>query len=402
MNQLPFERILCLQHGLKRSTGHWLRETLEWRNAAQALGLQWVGLAHHSLDKAIASEHGLQAVFPLAPYDRVQVNPRVARIATLIEHSTLFARSAHRFFPTDISARDLIFIPFSADVELYGIAKWLDTIAPDKRPMVAFMFHQYDLSWQMNLQTRVLNGDVSTWEYAARALLQRLPAQRIRLLGSGQMLCDILSAIFLQPVYVSLLVSPVPTQTLPSPADKPYDLGILGGGRDEQGAGSWEEILTALARLRPAMRIALQVSTDEQAEKLRTALGGLLPASQLDIHVGALMGEAFYERMLKCKLLLLNYENERYFVRDSGVFIEAANRAIPTIVPANTTMARHIESGQAAGIVFGQVQQAPAAIHAALDDYEALSQKAHAYASQWQHAHDATTILRAIGQHFSA
>ena len=395
---MPFDRLLFIQHGLTKNSGHWLMETNEWRNAARTLNLKWFGAAHVSLENAIASAYDLKPIFPFRPHDTIVSTPVITKLATFIELSDAFKHIGQKHFPADISPTDLLFIAFSSETDIFGVAKWLDTIHPDKRPTVAFMFHQFDPSWKTDVATLSINGDFSTWEYAARALSQRLPPHKIRFFSAGDLLSDALSKIFKIPTHTLPIASPVPTQILSGYRDKKYDVGILGGARYEQGVDMWADIFVALAKLRPDLTISLQVNTEQQEQILRNALGGHIPPSHIDIHTGPLMGTSYYERMANCQLLLLTYLPERYCFRESGVFIEAVSRDIPTVVPEFTTMARHIQSGRAAGVACnnGNATSIADSVHSALNNIEELYQRSSLLSETWQNKHKAENILRSI------
>lgn len=392
---MPFERLIFIQHGLADNTGHWLMETSEWHRAAHALNLKWVGAAHLRLDGATASAYDLKPVFPFGPYDTVQATPLTSRLATFIELSDAFRDVGQRHFPADISAADLLFLPFSRDVEVLGVAKWLGTLPPQRRPTVAFVFHHCDLTWQVDTTSMSVVGDSSTWEYAARALLQCVPVEKIRFFGTGDHLSDILGKVFRIPTHTLPLVSPLPTQHLPAHRDKRYDVGGLGGARPEQGADQWADIFMSLAALRPNLTAALQLKSTSQEHELRDALRKVTPHAHVDIHTGTFARDDYYERMVNCRLVLLAYLPERYCFRESAVMVEAASRGIPVVAPARTSMARYIESGQAAGVVFtnGDAGSIAEAIHSALDQMEELHHRASALSETWSNKHKAENIL---------
>lgn len=394
------ERLFFIQHGLSKGTGHWLRETRQWAAAARALGYEWHGFAHRSLDAALAQSVDVKPVIPFKPYDMLKTPPLIAPLASFIELGNALKQSLQAYLPVDIGAEDILFVGYTTPTELFGIAQWLDLVHPDRRPRVAFMFHQFDYRWKIDARQMQVSGDFSFWEYGARAVGQRLPAEKLRLYAAGEGLADVLATMFKLPVAsLPLMMTPFTGAFRPQ-AEKTYDLGILNSGRKEQGSEVLPDVLALLLKMRADTKVLVQAADEEQAGTLRTELESRSPRARIDVAVTSEDETEFERRLGDVRLLLMAYVPESYCFRDSGIFIEAGCRAVPVAASRFSSMGRYIEAGQVAGAVFpyGDAPAMAACVSEALNNTAALSARAEALAPAWQAEHDPKSILtRAIG-----
>lgn len=392
---MTISRFICLQNGLSKTTGHWIVETEQWRKAAHANGVAWLGYGNAKLPADVARTCDVAPVFIARPYDSLGLDKNIKKLGSFIELSDLFFDTCRKHMPADISSNDLLFLPYTCDIEMYGLAKWLNSLAPDKRPAVACHFHQFDLTWTANLQDFTLSGDTSSWEYAARALMQVCGPQRLRLFGGGPQLSAVLQKLFKVPVHTMPLAIRFPDMQAGPQSQRRFDINIMGGARPEQGLALWGPIMAALAQIRPGVKVGVQLKDAKQEAEFRAQLQGFLPDADLDLHVGPLFDEAYSQRMCDSKLILLTYLPVRYSCRESGVFLEAAGCGVPCVVPEKTTMAAHIIRKEAAGLVFanGNTTHMARAVDAALDKVEILNQRAQSLSEPWRQKHSAVGHL---------
>jgi len=398
---MTIKRLFYIQNGLSSDRGHWLRETLEWKNAARKFSIEWHGFSHTSFDKALAVTHGIQPVFPYRPHDYhiVGSNPQESRRSTLTAIPAAFAKVCATYF-TDISDQDLLFVANVTQKEMLGVARWLDTLPAPKRPKVAFNFHQLDPSWKIDSKNASATGDLASWQFAARMLLQRLPPKKIKLYAAVPPLAEVLTAIF--GISAKAMGTTVKSFThTPTPYhDKKYDVAIMGGARKEQGIDIAIATVAELAALRPDLRALVQIRKPEEAD----ALKNIVSDSGVEIYCGHLFEDDFNLRLGESRFLLLPYMPDRYCLRESGVFCEAAVAGVPVAVSEFSSMARHIQAGEAAGIVFNY-SESPASIakklDAALKNGETIYQKSQQLKEYWKNQCSADNSLQMIIHDFN-
>ena len=97
--------------------------------------------------------------------------------------------------------------------------------------------------------------------------------------------------------------------------------------------------------------------------------------------------EVWNQRRLETiDLMLLPYDERRYWFRFSGIFADALTFGIPTVVPARTRMAEVLQQGWGAGVEFAHqsVGSILEAVLAASDQINTLKAKAQSRRTEWR------------------
>jgi glycosyltransferase involved in cell wall biosynthesis len=106
---------------------------------------------------------------------------------------------------------------------------------------------------------------------------------------------------------------------------------------------------------------------------------------------GFLPPETYYRLVAECDVMLLPYRPVAYRSRSSGVFAEAVSAGKPTVVPANTWLARQQLPGS------GEAYTDPASFAGALrricDDYDAYRVRAAEAQERWLAWHSPANLL---------
>ena len=399
---MPVERLILIQNGLSKSSGHWLQETQQWRKAALANSLQWLCLGNTALNPAVAKDNEVIAALPFRPYDLIDTPPNIQKLTSFLELSDMMRVALHQHLPADTSPRDLLLVAFTTPTEMLGVAKWLSFLPQDKRPRVAFMFHQIELIWDIDPIKLTVNGDFLHWEYAARAITQQVPKTHAAFFAAGNALVQVLSHIIKLPVRPMPLVATPHPITMPVLADRPYDIGVLGGARMEQGSQLWADIFISLLKKRPKIRALIQTQNAKEAQKLQTTLEPYTQNAKIDIIFDSLTATEYGKKLAKVGLVLLAYMPKRYCLRDSGVFTDAAGLGIPAVVSRYTLMEKAIREGRCIGntFLYGDTEDTVNALIKTLDDLGSMTQKAQTLTQSHKDTHDACRILAAMIQSF--
>ena len=399
-----FDRIIFIQNGLKDGTGHWLPEGLAWSEAVRSVGMEYVLLCHSDCDPSLVAKHGMRPAIPFVPGHPAPSASGLGRLAAFIEFPQIFALALASKMPADISSRDLVFVGYSTEVELLGMAMWMRNLPVDKRPAVSFAFQDLPPEWKVNPEGMTIGGSYAFWRHAIWSLKQTLDPTKVRIFGS----CPALSHMLERILRIPCKTLPCATQfrksfAIESP-EKRYDLATVGGNRSDQGVHQWLKILPTLLALRPDITVSFQMQTQKQKEALIRLFGDLYDLNHIEIGVGIYDTSQYYARMQASRLLLLCYSPERYCFRDSGVFVEANCLGIPTISHAQTSMGRRVKAGMASGSVYGSIdpQEIAGVIHQSLDRIGELEQRANVLREHWIKAHSPETsllmLLRSFGE----
>ncbi len=390
----PMKIHFC-QHGLRGYGGHYLSATRAWRAAVEAAGLTWRGYAHQSLPAALAAALDVVPLFAYLPYAEVDPDPISREITDLLYLSEQFGKALA--LVKDVAAEDIVVVDFCSEREIYGVARWLRMLPADKRPRVAACIHMPDASWTTDADRRDLSGRIAHWRFAINQLRASIPAQRIVIGATDPRLATFLTTILGMPtrVIVDVRVFDPDLIAIKSPAE--FDVIIAGGWRSEKGAELISEVLLGLKRSGRAMRVAVQVDTDERARLLLDTLkpgGGF----SLDLVTEDLPPADYFRRLCKSRLVLLAYAAKMYALRCSGIANEAWGYGIPVIAPAKTWMSDRIEDETGTGALFYQFH--PLSIVAttlrALDEVEKLGADARARAPGWRERHGGAAALATI------
>jgi glycosyltransferase involved in cell wall biosynthesis len=146
--------------------------------------------------------------------------------------------------------------------------------------------------------------------------------------------------------------------------------------------------LIGMAQQRPDIRFFVQVRQAGEADVLRRQLQNAAPAARLDVQVGPLPTEGYVGQLLRSDIAFLPYSWQRYAIRTSGVFAEAAACGLPVVVPDNTWMSDQLAQGHGAGETFAEwtPQAMTGALLRAAERIAALHQQALVCSTAWRSA----------------
>lgn len=402
-------RLFLIQNGLYDQHTHCYSETAALVETAERIGLPVVGYAHRNVPEKMAALLGVKPAFSFPPGYRTSRDRYCAVLTDYLDMSDAFAADCKVLDDDGCTAADDVFVPYALPVEIYGLAKWLASRPPNRRPRVKVVYHHPDLEWKPQADRNKVSGDFSIWRHAFLQLAKVLPAERLFIAATVPQLAGILSKIADHPVEhvpwaIWWLEDRFANERRLERADPALgaDLIICGDYRPEKGRDLVPSILIRLLAALPLLRIRLQVSRQSFADEVLQKIGlavGTSAASNLRIHVGQLSQGDFVRRLASSRLALLPYVQARYALRGSGVFAEALGYGVPVVAPAASWMHDCLAAGHGAGVVFQQYSSADIA-KAVLDAFvkiDLLERQAAGKAEAWRSTHNASTVLRMIG-----
>ena len=390
-------KVFFIQSGFASQDGHYLLETRAWREAVLAEGLQWHGYANGALERDLAATEAVTPLFPHATQAVIDPDAVSRPITDLLYLSEQFASAAALM--QDVEAGDLVIVQFATANEMYGLARWLNSIAQARRPRVAVLFHVPDPAWSYSRHDHAFSGSITLWRFAINQLRVALGAERIYLAAIDRRLAEFLKRFLNLPVDVTPLVSYFDAAVLNSPVNRRFDLLFAGGLRLEKGAPLLEQIIDRFEQ-QPRdrqLRIGLQLGSKADAAVAEATFRDSSNV-QLDIAVGPLAPELYTERLTQSRVVVLPYLASWYAMRGSGVAAEAFGYGIPVVVPADTWMSDRLQEGHGAGITFEPLsaESVTSAALSALRQHEQLVSTARSNAPSWREQNSAATALQRI------
>lgn len=403
------ERLFLLQNGLYDQHTHYFSETVAYREAVERIGMQMLCYANRRIAPQMAELLGVKPTFSLFPGQIGSRDRHCAELSDYVEQSRAFLSDCCVMDKDGCSVEDYVFVPYALPAEIYGLARWLERRPPAERPRVMLVFHHPDLRWKALPDRKSVRGNFSFWRHAFLELVKLVPADRLFLGATVPQLAGVLGKLAEHPVrHVPLatwwLAEGIAEERRRERSDleRGADLVVCGDYRAEKGRDLVPAVLANVLRARPAMRIRLQVSQKDFAEKaaaeLRRATGPGATA-RVDIRVGQLSQEDFVQRLASSRLALLPYHPARYAMRGSAVFSEAVGYGVPVVVPRGTWLDDCLSAGFGAGVGFDTCEEGDVtgAVLAALDDIDALETRALMKAPAWRKAYNADVLLRMAG-----
>jgi hypothetical protein len=173
---------------------------------------------------------------------------------------------------------------------------------------------------------------------------------------------------------------------------------VLGDTRREKGSTVIVEIIRRYCEARPDHPVFLQVQNLDEAKRVGEALRDCGDKG-VQLYAGRLSPAAYRQRLETVDILLLPYQRDRYVMRTSGIFAEAAAYGLVTVVPAGTWMADQLADGWGAGETFAETSvEAPveaivSALVKASDNCAPLKQAAGMGREEWRRRQSTPALL---------
>jgi len=389
-----------IQHGLRDRHSHFYGETLGFIQAARDLKRELKVWVHAKCDPGLVEICQAEAVFPLQTDVLLDPDPVTRELSTYILGATTFAGVLSQHLSPLIKADDWVFVAYAAQNEAYGLALWMQTLPPQKRPRVAIFCHRPELSWSVDAQRDKVVANGAFWRFAALTFDKIGAKDRVQVFAPDTRLADILgraSGLNVKATGISTPYFFSPEQALAVP--KRFDIGLIGEFRAERGSSIIPDLMVALDRQRPGLRYALQLRLPSERELVQQQLTDKGFAGDLHFLTGTMLEPVdFARKIAQMRLMVLPYYPERYRIRSSGVLSECIAYGTPCVVPAQTWLGDHVQSGAGAGVVFAEwtAQDIGAATLQALDQLDALTLAAQEKMLPWRQHNCARAMLERL------
>ncbi len=400
--QRPFDRLIFLQNGFFSEKGHWIHEIRSWRKAVLEAGMAWHGFAHVRLPPEVAVREGVDPCIPFLPGQSLRPFTPKERLRAFLSGAQILPEVLKKHYPGEPSSRDLIYASYATDVEMIGMARWLDMLPADRRPAVAFAFHHPSHEWRTDPEKMRIEGDAHRW-LCARELLSEC-SERIRYVAAFPVLARELSRLLGTEVLTLTHTCQMMEGDLPEHPEKLHDFGIFGSGRPEQVVALWSALVSRILAGNPGVKILRQSPAGAQGDALREIAGKKDLSGRITLFASGNADDDYLRHMMGCRVILIPYDPAYYGLRSSMVFYEAAYLGIPVVAHSRTPMGRMILSGIASGVTYER-QDREAITNAAMSALEhlpELSKRALLLRDMWRSRLSASTLLGQLCSAFSA
>lgn len=393
---MRFKRFLLLQNGLDHPGGHWLPETKSLKEAVVKAGMQWHCFANSRLDKNLATQLDVHPVVPFLHGNILAGDDPKTRLASFMMAAEALPAILQRHYPGSPSSTDLLHVGWTTDLEIIGIARWLESIPLGSRPAISFFLHRPPGDWNVDPTTLSVSGDFHRWRYAISRLKRAQSCMTFSTLDP--ILSGLLSQILSIPaLFLPFIQGNVPAGSSADPNPN-FDLGIFGASRPEQGIRQLPEIGERLRQRHPGLKTVIQILGREHEKFLRPRIHPSWLDTNVTLMVGHVEKHAQLDRMADCKLLLLPYDPKVYCFTASAIFTDALSLGLPVVVPSLTSMGRMILSGTASGMVYQNNDASSIAdiVLKSVNRWKELRAKAQGVSQGFKQRHSATYFLNEV------
>jgi len=287
----------------------------------------------------------------VAPDSSIAGPALFTRLRTFIEGAAMYSGDCRALEADQPGPDDLILIPYATEVELLGLARWLNRLHTlgQPRPFVVAVVHRPDYAWLWTPDTGELCGDLAPFAYACFSLLQACQEARLALMTTTQALASVLE----QHVEMPFLAGCAPMHYPPQPdelAPLRWDFAFLGQMRPEKGSRSLAAIVRAYLQARPQARIAIQCDSPGDPAQYLDDYASIAGESRIDWLMGPQDDATFQRTLQEAGCILIPSDPARYKLRVSGIFSDALGNGRPVVVAGPSWMTEMLQAGHGAAV----------------------------------------------------
>ena len=290
------------------------------------------------------------------PIFRHQTWSRKRHVSALSSMNTMGAEYAKDCQKIDrICGSDIILVPTAQENQVLGLALYLKSLPIVDRPRVVLNFHVDNMS----TETERANATRKAF-----SLLNEVNNGRVIVTAP---IAELAESLALVSGPVKPRVYPLPQNydldtvgTIPGTTSIHPTVAVLGRPLKRKGT-SWIADIISNAHRKFGNAHFLVQSGVTNANLL-----GLAFKSRIHVKIGGLSPQDYAATLNSADILLLPYVPEDYKSRTSGIFADCAAFGKIAVVPKDTWMARNIQNGNAAGVIFDP--DSPIGAHDALSE----------------------------------
>jgi hypothetical protein len=375
-------RMWVLENGLVGKVGHHFNNSIGLQAACRERGIESRFIVHHRATADVIEMFGAQARFPFTPYFQASSDPLSGEIECLFIQGSGFAGVFQALAADGLGASDVVFVPTTTQVELFGCAMALNSLPKDRRPKVILNF----------MMENFLGPDSSRW--GANAPLYRFAARFLARAGgtclltaNGARMARRLTELLGFDVHCYPMPKHYPESSSQEPRaarppSAPLSIAVLGHVRADKSLG----LLPDLVARHPGLHFLIQMAGANPAHPWHREKANVSLPGNVEAFHDTLSEADYYALLSRSDVVLHLHDAAKIPLRASGVYSEAVAAAKVVVVPAKTWMEDHLAEGNGAGVVYAE--RSVAAISQALEDcarnIAALQARASLCAPRWR------------------
>lgn len=385
-------QLIVVSFQLPGYAGHYYNELLGYRSAASILQLDCrIITASDSPPDVAWSLRAAPILDPQIPTRRLD---SVELSESMIRHTAMSLEplwsAIDALEPGD---GDILLFVLSRPILIASVGYWLSRRSQTRRPFVFFRHIGDDIFYP---ETGEIGLHAEIFRIACASLRAREGQERVFLLASSPEAVIAGQRAGGRRIFLTSVPKHWTAETHGTPEilrcptvhmHLNYRSGCL--------IGKLSEILQRVCAAEPTTKFI--VKTSGLPEKLRMEIESdlkskaeLLPAEQ--------NFSDYQANFSRCTVVLLPYDRRPYVTLASGVFLEAAGRGIPVVVPADTWMAQEISAGRGVGTTYegSRPDAIASSVLLAIRDADELTRAARHVATKVRLEHSCKTYLERL------
>ncbi|HAC66149.1 MAG TPA: glycosyl transferase family 1 [Cyanothece sp. UBA12306] len=182
-------------------------------------------------------------------------------------------------------------------------------------------------------------------------------------------------------------------------SSKPINIVYLGDARPEKGYQHLPSVIDALWTdyVKPE-KIKFTIQSNFNIDggigdipiarlKLET-----YPSDKVSLIKEAMSPDDYYQLLVEADLLILPYDANSYRIRTSGVLTEALAAGKPVVVPANSWLAKQVDSSRA--VSYGEVNEIPKSIIKIIENLASFTEAAQQFSCPWKEKNSPDSLVK--------
>ncbi|ACK67229.1 conserved hypothetical protein [Rippkaea orientalis PCC 8801] len=183
--------------------------------------------------------------------------------------------------------------------------------------------------------------------------------------------------------------------------DKPINVVYLGDARPEKGYHYLPDVVAALWTdyIQPG-KIKFIIQSNFNIEggvgDIPTARLKLerYPSDKVSLIKQAMSPDDYYQLLGEADLLVLPYDSTNYRIRTSGVLTEALAAGKPVVVPANSWLAKQVDSSRAS--IYETLDEIPQGIITIVENLRQFTEAAKEFSSGWKQRNSPDSLVKCL------
>ncbi|MEM1368420.1 MAG: glycosyltransferase [Cyanobacteria bacterium P01_H01_bin.15] len=372
-------KVIIIENNLRGYVGHFFNMTAGIKGSLERAEIENDVLINQRARPKLCSQLNAKAIFLDTSYPSLMESDQAAALQF---YGKRFAESLKNLNPLP-GPDDWMLIVTAFQVQIYGIAIYLETLAPERRPGVIAFVHS------SNSQTTPEHQ--KTWRDATEKIVSTVGEKRFLFVCPTQQLAD----RFRVALNYETLLWPVPMnygspQILKSrKLNKCCQISAIGQPRPQKGFRLLPRIVLYTKIRRLKVRFSIQVPSASKLRYIKYIPG-------IDSFAGGRSFSEHLEVLCQTDILLLPYISKKYAETVSGLFLEGAAMGCVMVVPSNTWMAQQIVNNRAVGVNFSEPSPASIvrALTIAIDNLPQLSAAAMQCTEYWWQHQSADAFVK--------